>query len=219
MSRNTARKYSRQDDVTERTVALIWRTRKDPLEDIRPQAEEMLRQAPELKAKAPFEHLAAGRRDEIQSGLLPTFQRRAKAWRIKEAQAVPCSAPGSGWRSRKPPKPPLSANRRMDSKSVRKEGATPVSSPTSFGVVISPVPSPAPGSTRKRRPTPRPPTIPSTRSVATTLPVTAWHSRLTPTGCSMLSCASPSSRAIAETVGEKDLEELVLVCLGLAASD
>jgi hypothetical protein len=85
MSRNTARKHLRQNDPTEqRRAPHTWRTREDPLAAIWPQAEEMLRQAPELEAKALFEHLAASRRDEIKPGLLHTFQRRVKAWRLKE---------------------------------------------------------------------------------------------------------------------------------------
>jgi transposase len=44
----------------------------------------MLRQAPELEAKALFEHLSAGRQEEIPPGLLRTFQRRVKAWRLRE---------------------------------------------------------------------------------------------------------------------------------------
>ena len=104
MSRNTARKYLRQKDVTEqRRVPHTWRTRQDPLALIWPQAEAMLRQAPELEAKALFEHLAASHPETIQPGLLRTFQRRVKAWRHQEgpdkevfsghnvgAQAFPC---------------------------------------------------------------------------------------------------------------------------------
>jgi len=85
MSRNTARKYLRQTNVTEqRPVPHTWRTRADPLEAIWPVALSMLRDAPELEAKALFEHLAAGRENEIKAGLLRTFQRRVKAWRLKE---------------------------------------------------------------------------------------------------------------------------------------
>lgn len=85
MSRATARKYLRQNDVMEQQrVPHTWRTRKDPLEAIWPRAEEMLLQAPELEAKALFEHLTAGGKDEIKPGLLRTFQRRVKAWRLKE---------------------------------------------------------------------------------------------------------------------------------------
>ncbi len=85
MSRKTAGKYLRQDNVMEqRQVAHTWRTRKDPLEEIWPQALAMLRDAPELEAKALFGHLAEGRGDEIKPGLLRTFQRRVKTWRLAE---------------------------------------------------------------------------------------------------------------------------------------
>ena len=58
MSRNTARKYLRQNDVMEQQQAPhTWRTRKDPLEALWPRALAMLREAPELEAKALFEHL------------------------------------------------------------------------------------------------------------------------------------------------------------------
>jgi len=57
MSRNTARKYLRQNDVMEpKRSPHTWRTRPDPLEKIWPQALEMLREAPELEAKALFEY-------------------------------------------------------------------------------------------------------------------------------------------------------------------
>jgi transposase len=83
MSRNTARKYLRQNDVTEqRRVPHTWRTREDPLAAIWPRALDMLRQAPELEAKALFEHLA--QEDQVKPSLLRTFQRRVKAWRLKE---------------------------------------------------------------------------------------------------------------------------------------
>ena len=85
MSRNTARKYLRQNDVTEqRREPHTWRTREDPLVVLWPQAEEMLRQAPELEAKALFKHLAARQPEPLKPGLLRTFQRRVKAWRLQE---------------------------------------------------------------------------------------------------------------------------------------
>jgi len=85
MSRKTAGKYLRQDNVMEqRQVPHTWRTRKDPLEGIWPQALAMLREAPELEAKALFEHLAEGRGDEVKPGLLRTFQRRVRSWRLAE---------------------------------------------------------------------------------------------------------------------------------------
>ena len=83
MSRNTARKYLRKNDVMDqRREPRTWRTRPDPLEAVWPQALEMLRQAPELEAKALFEHLAQGRDPELKPGLLRTFQRRVKRWRL-----------------------------------------------------------------------------------------------------------------------------------------
>ena len=85
MSRKTAGKYLRQDNVMEqRQVEHTWRTRKDPLEGIWPQALAMLRDAPELEAKALFGHLSEVRGDEIKPGLLRTFQRRVKTWRLSE---------------------------------------------------------------------------------------------------------------------------------------
>ena len=57
MSRNTARNHLRQDDVLKQEkVPHTWRTRKDPLEGIWPEALKMLREAPDLEAKALFDH-------------------------------------------------------------------------------------------------------------------------------------------------------------------
>jgi len=85
MSRTTARKYLRQDNVMEqRPVPHNWRTREDPLEEVWPQALAMLRQAPELEAKALFEHLAQSHPGGIKEGLLRTFQRRVRSWRLLE---------------------------------------------------------------------------------------------------------------------------------------
>ena len=53
MSRKMAGKYLSQDKVLERRrVPHIWKTRKDPLAEIWPKAQEMLQDAPELEAKA-----------------------------------------------------------------------------------------------------------------------------------------------------------------------
>ena len=85
MSRTTARNYLRQDDVMEqRQAPHTWRTREDPLEAVWPQALAMLRQAPELEAKALFEHLAQRHPGGVKDGLLRTFQRRVRAWRLVE---------------------------------------------------------------------------------------------------------------------------------------
>lgn len=85
MSRTTARNYLRQDNgLEQRRVPHNWRTREDPLEAVWPQALEMLRQAPELEAKALFEHLAQIHPGGIKDGLLRTFQRRVRSWRLAE---------------------------------------------------------------------------------------------------------------------------------------
>ena len=47
-----------------------WRTRKDPLERIWPEALKMLREAPELEAKALFDHLSQSHPAEVKPGLL-----------------------------------------------------------------------------------------------------------------------------------------------------
>jgi transposase len=85
MSRKTAGKYLRQDKVMEQLqVTHTWRMREDPLAGTWPEALAMLRAAPELQAKALFGHLAEGRGDEIKPGLLRTFQRRVRSWRLEE---------------------------------------------------------------------------------------------------------------------------------------
>lgn len=86
MSRTTGRKYLCQEDVMEQeSAAHTWRTRGDPLAAIWPRALEMLREAPDLEAKALFEHLSAPRPGETVGGKqLRTFQRRVKAWRLAE---------------------------------------------------------------------------------------------------------------------------------------
>ena len=85
MSRTTARNYLRQDDVMEqRQAPHSWRTRADPLEAVWPQALAMLREAPELEAKALFEYLAQTVPGGAKAGLLRTFQRRVRQWRLAE---------------------------------------------------------------------------------------------------------------------------------------
>gem|GEM_PF-2487852 len=86
MSRNTARKHLRQNDVLNQEKSPnTWRTRKDPLERIWPEALKMLREAPELEAKALFEHLSQCHPGELKPGLLRTFQRRVRSWLLAQA--------------------------------------------------------------------------------------------------------------------------------------
>jgi transposase InsO family protein len=85
MSPKTAGKYLRQDNAMEqRRVPHTWRTREDPLEGLWPRALEMLRDAPELEAKALFEHLLPGSPGTAGEKHLRTFQRRVRKWRLAE---------------------------------------------------------------------------------------------------------------------------------------
>ena len=84
MSRKTAGKYLSQDNVLkERRVPHTWKTRKDPLAEIWAMAQEMLLDAPELEAKALFEHLMPGGAGAIEEKHLRTFQRRVRDWRLE----------------------------------------------------------------------------------------------------------------------------------------
>lgn len=84
MSRKTAGKYLSQENVLEkRRVPHTWKTRKDPLAEIWPRAQEMLGDAPELEAKALFEHLMPGGPGEVEETHLRTFQRRVRDWRLE----------------------------------------------------------------------------------------------------------------------------------------
>ncbi len=82
VDRKTARKYLREQCAPEEARRLPrWRTRPDPLEAIWPEAERRLREAPELEAKALFEHLQKFHAEGLSDGVLRTFQRRVAAWR------------------------------------------------------------------------------------------------------------------------------------------
>jgi transposase len=89
MSRKTAGKYLKQDNVMkQRRVPHTWKTRKDPLQEVWPKALAMLQDAPELEAKALFEHLMpreTGRLGDsggVEEKHLRTFQRRVRDWRL-----------------------------------------------------------------------------------------------------------------------------------------
>lgn len=84
MSRKTATKYLKQENPMEqRRVSHTWKTRMDPLAEIWPRALAMLLDAPELEAKALFEHLMSGGPGEPKEKHLRTFQRRVKDWRLE----------------------------------------------------------------------------------------------------------------------------------------
>jgi len=60
-----------------------WRTRKDPLAEVWPEAERQLTQTPDLSAKALFERLQKRYPDQVDDKQLRTFQRRVRAWRMR----------------------------------------------------------------------------------------------------------------------------------------
>ena len=83
MSRRIARKYLQGGQPPEELQAKhTWRTRKDPLVEIWPQAEAMLAEAPDLEAKALLEYLWERAPWAVQEKHLRTFQRRVKLWRL-----------------------------------------------------------------------------------------------------------------------------------------
>jgi len=61
-----------------------WRTRVDPFDEDWSAIVERLSDAPELEAKALFEHLLAHKPGSYEPGQLRTLQRRIKQWRAKE---------------------------------------------------------------------------------------------------------------------------------------
>lgn len=83
MDRKTARKYVQAGAVgLGEPGPRSWRTRADPLDAVWPRAEEYLRAAPELEAKALFERLLLTEAVAPQAGQLRTFQRRVRQWRL-----------------------------------------------------------------------------------------------------------------------------------------
>jgi transposase len=84
MDRKTARKYIREEQLpSEMKRPRDWRTRTDPFADDWARVESMLEDAPELEAKALFEHLAGERPGLYHEGQLRTFQRRLRRWRAQ----------------------------------------------------------------------------------------------------------------------------------------
>lgn len=84
MHRNTARGYLSDGRLpTDRKVERNWRTREDPFVEEWPLVELLLSDAPELEAKALFEHLQSQHPDRYLEGQLRTFQRRVKQWRVE----------------------------------------------------------------------------------------------------------------------------------------
>ena len=88
MDRKTARKYLKNPErLSQPRPARAWRTRVDPLAKIWPEAEPRLRAAPELEAKALFEHLLMIRPEQMREMQLRTFQRRVRQWKLEHGPA------------------------------------------------------------------------------------------------------------------------------------
>jgi transposase len=81
MDRKTASRYLTQGHGPQPRPPRWWRTRKDPLKEVWPEAERWLGRAPELEAKALFEHLLATRPNEISAPALRTFYGRVAQWK------------------------------------------------------------------------------------------------------------------------------------------
>jgi hypothetical protein len=83
MDRKTAARYITQGHGPDERPARWWRTREDPLKAIWPEVERWLGRAPELEAKALFEHLLAARPSELNARALRTFYERVSRWKRK----------------------------------------------------------------------------------------------------------------------------------------
>lgn len=82
MDVKTARRYRMTSELpSEVTPVHNWRTRPDPLADVWPRIEEMLIDAPGLRAKTLFEWLQREYPGKFADGQIRTLQRRMKQWR------------------------------------------------------------------------------------------------------------------------------------------
>lgn len=88
MDRKTARKYLKHPErLSEPRPARVWRTRTDPLAAVWREAEPRLRAAPELEAKALFEHLLMICPEPLRATQLRTFQRWVRQWKLVHGPA------------------------------------------------------------------------------------------------------------------------------------
>lgn len=85
MDEKTARKYLRSGKLpSELKVPHMWRTRKDPFEEVWDDVRFKLEVNPGLEAKTLFEDLQRRFPGRFSDGQLRTFQRRVKRWRALE---------------------------------------------------------------------------------------------------------------------------------------
>ncbi len=88
MDRKTASKYLAEPArLDQPQPARTWRTRTDPLAEVWAETERRLQAAPELEAKALFEHLQMLYPEQVREGQLRTFQRRVRQWRLMHGPA------------------------------------------------------------------------------------------------------------------------------------
>lgn len=84
MHRNTARRHVERGTLpSAQGRDRTWRTRPDPFEDVWPELEARLAQAPRLLAKTLLADLVARAPDRYHVGQLRTLQRRVRAWRAR----------------------------------------------------------------------------------------------------------------------------------------
>jgi hypothetical protein len=85
MDVKTARKYLKQDRLPEELKKPhVWRTRKDPFENVWQEIREMLELNPGLEAKTLFEHFVEKYPGCFRECQLRTLQRKIKEWRATE---------------------------------------------------------------------------------------------------------------------------------------
>ena len=77
------RRY-RRTKKPRKQVKRWWRTHKDAFEEVWPEAEQQLHLRPYMEAKALFQALQRKYPGQFKEGQLRTFQRRVKAWRLKQ---------------------------------------------------------------------------------------------------------------------------------------
>jgi hypothetical protein len=88
IDRKTARKYVRTGQLPSQCRrGHGWQTRPDPFAPHWVEVETLLRDAPELEAKALFDWLCERHPDQYQAGQLRTLQRRVQAWRALHGPA------------------------------------------------------------------------------------------------------------------------------------
>ena len=99
----SARRF-RRTKKPRKKVNRWWRTRKDPFAEVWDEAEEQLSQTPYVQAKTLFQALQQKYPGKFKDGQLRTFQRRVKAWRLKQVTPAAANRPDH---DSAPPRPPI----------------------------------------------------------------------------------------------------------------